>query len=310
MDDEAAVGAVLNPPQLKRFREICAVTGKIEPRYNGFTKHVLLADDRAFLFPRNHTLVRLLERECAIYEAVDHPLIPALRGSWRDIKVSPYPFFAVTRLAGAAVEGISYEDMMPLATQLGAAIAGYHDVPADRVPEGMSKGPGKQHFTPIRSLGGVEQIAATAASFIGASYSAELTKALDAVEALAPVLAHGDLHETQILADDSGALTGILDWGFAGLLSPLCDFTCSQFDRKLLSAEPEYGALRRHLWAAYADRRSASLPAWDQVHLALTAFDITALAPEVLSQYFWHQGTEWRAKRRAAAVDCLRTLLR
>jgi aminoglycoside phosphotransferase (APT) family kinase protein len=315
MDDETAVGAVLNPPQLKRFRQICAVTGKIEPRYNGFTKHVLLADDRAFLFPRNHTLVRLLERECGIYGAIEHPLIPALRGSWRDLMVSPYPFFAVTRLAGRPVDGISYEDMAPLATQLGRAIASYHGVSSDRVPQGMRKGatpraPGSAHFTPIRSLGGVEQIAAAAASFVGASFSAEVTKALEAVEDLAPVLAHGDLHEAHLLVDESGTLTGILDWGFAGLLSPLCDFTCSQFDRELLAAEPCYGALRRQLWTAYADRRSVPLPAWDQVQLALTAFDITALAPEVQSQYFWHQGTEWRAERRAAAIDCLRALLR
>ena len=37
---------------------------------------------------------------------------------------------------------------------------------------------------------------------------------------------------------------------------------------------------------------------------------ITALAPEVQSQYFWHQGTEWSAERRAAAIDCLQALLR
>ena len=271
MDDEAAVGAVLTPPALERFRQLCEVDGKIEPRYSGFTKHVLLSDDRAFLFPRNHTVVRLLERECEVYAAVDHPLVPALRGQWREAAISPYPFFAVTRLEGRSVDGASLGDMAPLAQQLGAAIAGYHadseDNP-DRLSQRIRKGAtpgvsGNEHYTPIRFLGGVQRIADSVAAFLGAATPAAVVDALDAVEAMTPVLAHGDLHEGQLLVDESGALTGILDWGFAGVLSPLCDFTCSQFDGTLLAAEPTYGAIRRQMWTAYADRRAAELPTWE-----------------------------------------------
>jgi hypothetical protein len=100
MDDETAVLAVLVPPQLARFRQVCRVDGAIEPRFDGDTKHVLLTADRAFLFPRNHTLVEQLERECDVFATVGHPLVPRLLGRWHDPGISPYPFSAVTRLAG------------------------------------------------------------------------------------------------------------------------------------------------------------------------------------------------------------------
>ena len=67
MDDETATLAVLPPPALDRFRQVCGVTGPIEPRFDGYTKLVLLTPDRAFLFPRNHTIVLPLERECDVY---------------------------------------------------------------------------------------------------------------------------------------------------------------------------------------------------------------------------------------------------
>lgn len=63
MDDEEAVAAVVVAPQLTRFRQVCQVEGPIQPRFDGYTKHVLLAGDRAFLFPRNHTAVGQIERE-------------------------------------------------------------------------------------------------------------------------------------------------------------------------------------------------------------------------------------------------------
>src|SRR5689334_175748 len=100
MDDESAIRAVLVPPQLERFRKLCDVDGPIEPHFEGYTKHVLLTEDRAFYFPRNHTIVGQLERECDVYATVDHPLVPRLLGRWHEEGISPYPFFAVNRIPG------------------------------------------------------------------------------------------------------------------------------------------------------------------------------------------------------------------
>ncbi len=60
---------------------------------------------------------------------------------------------------------------------------------------------------------------------------------------------------------------------------------------------------------AYAEHRSAPLPTWEEIHLAMTAFDLTALAPETHTHYYWQHSAEWRAARRAAACDSLRALL-
>jgi aminoglycoside phosphotransferase (APT) family kinase protein len=316
MDDETAVLAVLVPPQLARFRQVCQVDGAIEPRFDGYTKHVLLAEDRAFLFPRNHTIVKQLERECDVYATVGHPLVPRLLGRWHEPKISPYPFFAVTRLAGCAPGRIPPERLPSLAAQLGAAIAACHETRLDDVPRSLWANPWQEPpaapptaldcYSPLRGLGGAEHLAEAAASFIGAASSAPVLAALKAAEALSPVLAHGDLHDGHLRVDASGTLTGILDWGFAGVLSPLVDFTGV---RELFGSDAPYGDLRRHLWMAYAEHRSAPLPTWEEIHLAMTAFDIAALAPERGTHYYWQHSDEWREARRAAARDSLRAML-
>jgi hypothetical protein len=67
--------------------------------------------------------------------------------------------------------------------------------------------------------------------------------------------------------------------------------------------------MRRHMRRAYAEHRSAPLPTWEEIHLAMTAFDITALALETDTHYYWQHSDEWRAARRAAARDSLRAML-
>src|SRR5688572_11831744 len=173
MDDETAVLAVLVPPQLARFRQLCQVDGTIEPRFDGHTKHVLLTENRAFLFPRNHTLVKLLEREGDVYEAVDHPLVPRLLGRWDERPISAYPFLAVTRLAGRAPGRISPEKLPALAAQLGAAIAACHETILENVRPSLWANAWQEPpaapptaldcYSPLRGLGGAERLAAAAA---------------------------------------------------------------------------------------------------------------------------------------------------
>ena len=316
MDNETAVLAVLIPPQLARFRQVCGVRGAIEPRFDGHAKHVLLTADRAFLFPRNHTLVTLLERECDVYATLDHPVVPRLLGRWQEPGISPYPFAAVTRLAGRPPDRISREMVPALAAQLGAAIGACHETRLDAVPRSLwanawteppaAPPAASDCYSPLRATGGAARLAEAAAAFIGASSAAKVLDALGAAEAMSPVLAHGDLHEGQLLVDESGALTGILDWGFGGLLSPLVEFTGV---RELFGADAAYGEVRRHMWMAYDAQRSAPLPTWEELHVAMTAFDITALAPETKTHYYWQHSAEWKAARRVAAGDSLRAML-
>ena len=176
MDDEAAVAAVLVAPQLTRFRQVCEVDGPIQPRFDGYTKHVLLAGDRAFLFPRNHTIVDQIERECAVYATVDHPVVPNLLGRWHEPNISPYPFFAVTRLAGSTPDQVPPKNVPALASQLGAAIAVCHETSMDLVPRSLWANAWEEPpaapptavdcYSPLRGLGGAEHLAESAASFI------------------------------------------------------------------------------------------------------------------------------------------------
>lgn len=225
MDEETAALAVLPRAALARFREVCAIEASIEPRFDGYTKHVLLSGDRAFLFPRNHTVVGLLERECAVYATLEHPMIPRLLGRWEDPRISPYPFFAVTRLSGRPPADLTADTLPALAAELGQALGPCHDVDLDSVPHVLwanawtapppAPPTATTCFSPLRLLGGAESLAEAAVGFVGAARSAPLLAALEAAEAMPPVLAHGDLHEGQLLADGSGALSGILDGGSA-----------------------------------------------------------------------------------------------
>jgi aminoglycoside phosphotransferase (APT) family kinase protein len=247
---------------------------------------------------------------------VGHRLVPRLLGRWHEPGISPYPFFAVTRLAGRTPGRIPPETLPSLAAQLGAAIAACHETRPDVVRPSLWANAWQDPpaapptaidcYSPIRALGGAERLADAAASFIGAASAATLLEALRAAEELSPVLAHGDLHEGQLLVDASGTLTGILDWGFGGVLSPLVDFTGV---RELFGADASYGEVRCHMWTAYAEHRSARLPTWEEIHLAMTAFDITALAPDTATHYYWQHSAEWQAARRAAAGDSLRAML-
>ena len=87
MDDEEAVAAVLVAPQLTRFRQLCDVDGPIQPRFDGYTKHVLLADDRAFFFPRSHTVVGQIARTCRCWRPSLAPRLPdATRRVWTSFR--------------------------------------------------------------------------------------------------------------------------------------------------------------------------------------------------------------------------------
>ena len=74
-----------------------------------------------------------------------------------------------------------------------------------------------------------------------------------------------------LVSVNSGALTGVLDWGFGGVLSPLVDFTCSPFQatpktqfslsgRSMLPMDPETGFLEASLTYTWTDRQYSASP--------------------------------------------------
>ena len=248
---------------------------------------------------------------------LDHPLVPRLIGRWEDQRISPYPFFAVTRQAGRASAGLTAQALPHFAAQLGAASprATRPTSTSSRAACGLTRGPRRRRRRrPPRlashrcaSSAAPSALPRRAAAFCGIERSARLLDALGAAEALAPGLAHGDLHTGHILIGESG-LTGILDWGFGGCCHRWSTSSATG-SRRHSPPKAAYGDLRRQMWAAYAGARTVPLPPGKGSNSALAAFDITALAPETRSHYYWHASPEWKVARRAMAGGRLKAML-
>ena len=97
--------AVLIPPRLISFRELVQIGDdeQLDVDFTGWNKFVLLAAERAYLFPRKANNVEWFERELAAYRALEPiglTVVPRLLGEWRDETIYPYPFAAASRLPG------------------------------------------------------------------------------------------------------------------------------------------------------------------------------------------------------------------
>ena len=126
--------AVLIPPRLTRFRELVQIGDEqLDVDFTGWNKFVVLAAERAYLFPRKANDVEWFERELAAYrvlEPIGLPIVPRLLGEWRDETIYPYPFAAVSRLPGTHPADASY-----LLDQLGRAIAQWHEISPPEIPD-------------------------------------------------------------------------------------------------------------------------------------------------------------------------------
>src|SRR6185437_13655237 len=118
------ISAVLIPPQLARFRTLTGVgDGDLEVNVTGWNKYVILAADRAFLFPRAPSALEWFMREIRIYRSLpaELALVPRVLDVWNEEDVYALPFAAVTRLPGTPPD-----DAATLMHELGTAIAQWH----------------------------------------------------------------------------------------------------------------------------------------------------------------------------------------
>jgi aminoglycoside phosphotransferase (APT) family kinase protein len=272
-DDDERLHAVLIEPQLRRLRELCGLGGvPLTASFEGWHRHAVLTPERVFLFPRDRSRVPGLRHEAAVLRALEGRGVPAPRllGHWRDPRISPYPFIAVSRLPGRSWARLEAEatldQVAALLEGLGRAIATWHRLDRRTLGRGLRR---RQNDVEQFLTSTLEVAAYDVARLLGfpRRYAAGWLRAAAPVAALEPVLVHGDVNEGQILVDDDLRVTGILDWETAHLGHPLKDFDFGEWGYGIFAWDGHFDLLRRRLWEAYAGARGGALPSWRAVHL-------------------------------------------
>lgn len=311
MDDDR-LHAVLIEPQLERFCNLCGLDDvPLTVTFEGWHRHAILSPDRVFLFPRDRSRVMGLLRDYAVLTALDGRGVPAPRplGQWRDQAVSPYPFIAVSRLAGrtwSTFESLAtMHQLTTVLAELGQAIASWHRLDVRTLPRRLRtrRLPHLREFERGLDLELLGEAAIQAVRELGlpAQRAAAWREELEPIVAMTPVFVHGDINEGQILVDDALKVTGILDWETAGIGPPLKDFDFGEWGFGIFAWEQKFDLLRRHMWRAYARARGGELPSWRAVHLFFCLTWFSQLRRQV-------ELNAWGRAHLANTLDLLRRL--
>ena len=214
--------AVLIPPRLIRFRELTQIDDEqLDVDFTGWNKFVLLAADRAYLFPRDANGVEWFERELAAYRVLEPlklPVVPRLLEEWRDQTAYPYPFAVVSRLPGSHPA-----DASDLIDPLYRFVAQWHDsepaeIPGSRPPAHHDRADNRWLRRALDPRTTRDAVAEAADRLRCESRVGPWSRRMEEAAMLSRVVVHGDIHEDQLLVVD-GQLTGILDWETARALT-------------------------------------------------------------------------------------------
>ncbi len=251
--------AVLIPPRLSRFRQLVQIADEqLDVDFTGWNKFVLLTADRAFLFPREANNVEWFERELAAYrtlEPIGLSVVPKLLGEWRDEKVYPHPFAAVSRLPGTHPA-----DASDLFDQLYRSIAHCHEIvppeiPGSRPPAHHDRAHNRWLRRALDPRTTREAVAEAADRLDCPDRIERWSERMEVAAQLPHVLVHGDIHEDQLLVVD-GQLTGILDWETARIDHPFWDFDPGEWGTGLWRRHRlEFSGLWSVAWGSYAGER-------------------------------------------------------
>ena len=190
-------------------------------------------EEWVFRFPRREGAVPLIETERRLlpFVAPRVPLpIPVPRFEGLPAGLYPWPFLGYALLPGETFVRVSpsVQQIAALAEPLGRFLAALHALPA---AEAAAHGAGPDQFN--RLWKGAERLPHLRADVERLEHPAlrPLIPALLAVldrwpagyQPRTDTLIHADLHVEQLLLDDEGRLTGIIDWGDAHLGDPALD---------------------------------------------------------------------------------------
>jgi aminoglycoside phosphotransferase (APT) family kinase protein len=214
-------------PQLKPAR--LKVLGE------GFDNSVFLVNDQfVFRFPRRQMAVELIETEVRLLPVLA-PLLPIptpnpqFRG--KPDNDYPWPFAGYNVISGQAPSKLTNEQRILSAKPLAQFLRVLHDFPVveaekRKIPyDTMGRVDVKKRKTMIEE----NMKKASEMNLIDQHESELLQQFLQTVHTELSdntlVLAHGDLHFRNLLVDDSGKISGVIDWGDTHIGSPAVDLS-------------------------------------------------------------------------------------
>jgi aminoglycoside phosphotransferase (APT) family kinase protein len=266
--------AVIAPPKVDRFRALIGVGADevITGDFSGWSKLVLLTDEFAVLFPRDHTMAEFLTREIEALDAIA-PIglaeAPQLIGVFHEADVCAHEFVLERRLRGEMldrrVREITADELGGVLEQVARLAARWHTADPGRLVTRPPRHDPKQSFVDelLRPGGPTEVNVAFTAPERAAFHAA-----LERIRFLDRVLVHGDLHEGQILVDHELNVTGILDWQTARPNHPFTDFDLGEWGTGAWRAHrSDFPELRRRMWRAYATERGLPVDLADEFEL-------------------------------------------
>ena len=302
MKNSAAIEAILIKPHLDRFcEEFGLSSGELEPDFTGWSKHIIKSPDLVFLFPRHPRYQSQLNTELKLYKllnVLDGLPVPRFVRSVDSCEWSTYPFGVVTRLHGMllgtierSLRSVGYEQVF---RSVGRLAGIWHDLklgPETGFLKPLTQDLAGDHADSYRWMYGVlqskslEEVSRLIEPLFRGHASSNLKdefKALTSANSIAMwqqslselagmdnVLLHGDIHEDQVLvrSDRDLVVTGILDWGNAGIGNPALEFNFGEWGGELWRYRDEFSVFREALWSEYLDARGLHGPPWESVHL-------------------------------------------
>lgn len=200
---------------------------------NGWDNTVFrIGDDYVFRFPRRQIAVSLLRTEARILPKLENYItIPYSKPLFfgEESAEYPAPFLGYTYLSGKFPIGISDEARKQSTITLARFLKNLHAFPVTTAQQ-------ERVLFDQRNLTDLAERKEKMLSFLThitlfitpeelneiAEYLHGIT--LDRVKPQ-HVLIHGDLHFKNMLVDDTGKLTGIIDWGDVNIGHPACDLS-------------------------------------------------------------------------------------
>lgn len=208
-------------------------THKVQEIGNGWDNTVYrVGDEYVFRFPRRDIAINLLNTEAKILpKLANYITVPYAKPLFfgKESEDYPAPFLGYTYLPGKFPIGISDEARMQSAATLARFLKNLHSFPVE-IAQQAGVLSDQRNLTDL--AGRKDKMLNLLSNLTHYITQAELNEIADYMQGIhldrarhQHVLIHGDLHFKNMLVDDAGKLSGIIDWGDVNIGHPACDLS-------------------------------------------------------------------------------------